>query len=195
MMGSLIPGHDFKGEWNEITKYCNQNGIKPLAVDAEKNRHLAEKHKVRGFPTCVLLKDNTVIKTLPGFRPAQHVIEDIHHETNPVPEEPKFKRLNEKGLHLRCFYVKWCHFSKKMIGLAIPGHEFPGEWNEIENYCKSKNIKCTAVDAEDPKNERLTNSLEIDDSQHVLFKDGLPIDEMGGYMAASKLIEQFKSHN
>ena len=62
MMGSLIPGHDFKGEWNEITKYCNQNGIKPLAVDAEKNRHLAEKHKVRGFPTCVLLKDNTVIK-------------------------------------------------------------------------------------------------------------------------------------
>ena len=42
-----------------------------------KNRHLAEKHKVRGFPTCVLLKDNTVIKTLPGFRPAQHVIGDI----------------------------------------------------------------------------------------------------------------------
>ena len=197
MMGSIIPGHEYMGEWNEIKNYCNQNGVKPIAVDAEKNRDLAQKHGIRGFPTCVLLKDNTLIKTLPGFRPARNIIEEVEEgKKNPVPQETGFKRLNEKGLHLRCFYAKWCHFSKKMMGPVIPGHEFPGEWNEIENYCKSNKIDCTAVDAEDPKNEKLANSLKIDGFPTcILFKDGSPIDEMGGYMPASKLIEQLKSHN
>ena len=195
MMGQLIPGHDDKGQWDTISTYCKQHGVNPMAVDAEKNRDLAMKYKVRGFPTCVLLKDNTVIKTIPGFRPAANVIEEVEKgQSNPVPEETEVK-LDESGLHLRCFYASWCHFSKKMMGPVIKGHEFPGEWNEIKQYCDSKNIQCTAVDAEDPNNEKLARSLEIDGFPTcVLFKDGKPIDEMGGYMPASNLIEQIKKH-
>ena len=61
MMGKVIPGHQFPGEWDKISDYCKQNGINPVAIDAEKNRDLAGKHKVRGFPTCILLKDDSVI--------------------------------------------------------------------------------------------------------------------------------------
>lgn len=195
MMGQLIPGHDDKGQWDMISTYCNQHGVNPIAVDAEKNKDMAMKYKVRGFPTCVLLKDNTVIKTIPGFRPAANVIEEVEKgKANPVPEQTEVK-LDESGLHLRCFYASWCHFSKKMMGPIIKGHEFPGEWNQIKQYCDSKNISCTAVDAEDPTNEKLAKSLEINGFPTcVLFKDGKPIDEMGGYMPASNLIEQIKKH-
>jgi len=195
MMGQMIPGHDDKGQWDMISTYCKQNGINPVAVNAEENKELSMKMKVRGFPTCVLLKDNTVIKTIPGFRPAPDVIKEVEQgKANPEPEHKEVK-LNESGLHLRCFYASWCHFSKKMMGPVIKGHEFPGEWNAIKNYCDSKNIQCTAVDAEAPENKEMTRSLEIDGFPTcVLFKDGKPIDEMGGYMPASKLIEQIKKH-
>ena len=81
------------------------------------------------------------------------------------------------------------------MGPVIKGHEFPGEWNEIENFCKNKNIDCTAVDAEDPKNKQLTESLDIDGFPTcILFKNGTPVDEMGGYMEASKVVEQIKKN-
>ena len=48
-----------------------------MAVDAEKNRDLAMRYKVRGFPTCVLFKDGKPIDEMGGFMPASRLIEQI----------------------------------------------------------------------------------------------------------------------
>ena len=43
------------------------------------------------------LKDNTVIKTIPGFRPAPNVIDEVEKaKANPVPEQTEVK-LDESG--------------------------------------------------------------------------------------------------
>ena len=186
-MGKIIPGTEENGEWEELSKLCKDSGIDAKAVDAEKQGELANKMGVRGFPTCVLLKDNTIVKTIPGFRPAKEVMKEVM-----APPKKEFK-LNESGHHLRCFYTNWCGFSKKMMGPVIPGHDHPGEWNKIVEYCKSVGIKCTGIDAEKPENKELTMAMEVDGFPTcILFKDGKKTHEISGYRPANIFISELK---
>lgn len=208
MMGNkMIPGsvdkdgNPIKGEWDELKDNCAKKGIKCLAKECSNNhlnRSLAAQMGIRGFPTCVLTFKNKIIKELPGARSAKDIMHEIsephHHEEKSSDDVPN------KGFAIKTYYADWCYYSKKLMGIDIvpsakerDGTPMPGEWKEIESFCKRNKVNCSYVETSKGPGQEESRKLGINGFPTTLiYKDGKKIEEIGGYMKSEDFLNVIK---
>ena len=213
MMGNkMIPGsvdkngNPIKGEWDELKDRCAKKGINCLAKECSNNhlnRSLAAQMGIRGFPTCVLTYKNKIIKELPGARSANEIMHEIsepHHHEEKNSEEKNSDDVPNKGFAIRTYYANWCIYSKKLMGIDIiptarnpDGTPMPGEWKEIESFCKRNNVNCSYVETSQSPGKEESRKLGINGFPTTLiYKDGKKVEEIGGYMKSEDFLNVLK---
>ena len=197
MMGDKLASGDFSGSpFEEVKKWCDENGVKCVAHDSEKEQQLTQQMGVSGFPTSVLMQGDRK-KTLPGFAPPDVFIKTIQKFMQDEsfadrPPQPKPPVPRGKAGKLSCFYASWCGWSKKMFGDKLGEGDFSGsEFEKIKQAAEGMNLEVQAVDGE--KDKELTQAFGVDGfpTCWLQYGDGQE-KEFGGFAPAEKMIPQLK---
>jgi thiol-disulfide isomerase/thioredoxin len=192
-------GSGSEGEYLKIKKFTDKHHIKFDVIDGEKNKGMAIKLGVRGFPGSVIMKNGEVVKSIPGYILANDMIkflkeqmhhkEDKHHKKHKHHKENKHHKKQDNKNAIFAFYASWCPASRKFMGDHIAKGKIGNEWKKIDTWCNKNNVSCIPVDVE--KNSQLAKQYDVEYLPTIIMKKGEKIGKIVGSNSSGAVIKKY----